>query len=243
MIFRQLFDRETSTYTYLLADALTQEAILIDPVKEQVDRDLRLLEELNLQLRYVLDTHVHADHITAAGLLRARKNCQTGIAKASGTNCADLQLSEPDMLVMGELSIKVLETPGHTNGCLSYWVGDKVFTGDALLIRGCGRTDFQNGSAEQLYDSVTQKLFTLPESTLVYPGHDYKGMTCSTIGEERNFNPRLSKSREEFIRFMSELKLDYPRKIMEAVPANLQCGLRGSSWGGNESHQDAALDI
>lgn len=243
MIFRQLFDRETSTYTYLLADPLTREAVLIDPVKDQLERDLRLLDELDLQLKYALDTHVHADHITAAGLLRARTNCQTGISKANGITCTDLQLAEPDMLIVGALSIKVLETPGHTQGCLSYWVGDRVFTGDALLIRGCGRTDFQNGNARQLHESVTEKLFTLPESTLVYPAHDYKGMTASTIGEEKKFNPRLTKAREDFVRFMGELKLDYPRKIMEAVPSNQQCGLRGSSWGGNESHQDAALDI
>ncbi|HYX32007.1 MAG TPA: MBL fold metallo-hydrolase [Oligoflexus sp.] len=235
MIFRQLFDRETSTYTYLLADADTKEAVLIDPVQEQVDRDLRLLGELDLRLLYVLDTHVHADHITAAGVLRARTSCKTGLSKVSGVECADLQLAEPDTLTLGRIVIHVLETPGHTNGCLSYRVGDRVFTGDTLLIRGCGRTDFQNGNAPKLYDSVTQKLFTLPESTLVFPGHDYRGMTSSTIGEEKHFNPRLTKTRDDFIQFMRDLKLDHPKKIMEAVPANLECGLRGNTAGGSGS--------
>jgi glyoxylase-like metal-dependent hydrolase (beta-lactamase superfamily II) len=224
MIFRQLFDKESSTYTYLLGCESTKSAVLIDPVKEQVERDLKLLEELGLTLQLVLDTHVHADHITAAGELRERTSCDTGVSVQCEVGCANLQLSQGQTLKVGEISIQVLETPGHTNGCLSYLVGDMVFTGDALLIRGCGRTDFQGGDAGRLFDSVTKKLFSLPDNTRVYPAHDYRGNTMSTIAEEKASNPRLTKNREEFIVFMSSLRLEQPRKIMEALPANLNCG-------------------
>jgi len=226
MIFRQLFDYETWTYTYLLADEQTREAVLVDSVKEQVERDLKLLSELELKLKYALDTHVHADHITGAGLLRERTGCQTGLSEYGGAHCADLNLQEDDELTIGSTRIRVLSTPGHTNGCASYLVGDRVFTGDALLVRGTGRTDFQQGDAGRLYDSITARLFTLPDDTRVYPGHDYKGHETTTIGEEKRHNPRLAgKSRDQFIEIMSNLKLAHPKKIQEAVPANLQCGL------------------
>jgi glyoxylase-like metal-dependent hydrolase (beta-lactamase superfamily II) len=200
-------------------------AVLIDPVKEHIERDLKLLEELGLMLKLVLDTHVHADHITAAGELRERTSCDTGVSTQCDVGCANLQLSEEQTIEVGEIFIQVIETPGHTNGCLSYLVGDMVFTGDALLIRGCGRTDFQSGNAGTLFDSVTKKLFSLPDNTRVYPAHDYRGNTMSTIAEEKAFNPRLIKTREEFVVFMSSLRLESPRKIMEALPANLNCGI------------------
>jgi glyoxylase-like metal-dependent hydrolase (beta-lactamase superfamily II) len=225
MIFRQLFDKESSTYTYLLGCESTKSAVLIDPVKDQVERDLKLLKDLGLTLQLVLDTHVHADHITAAGELRERTSCDTGISVYCEVGCANLQLSEGRAIEVGEISIRVLETPGHTNGCLSYVVGDMVFTGDALLIRGCGRTDFQNGHAGILFDSITEKIFNLPDNTRVYPAHDYRGNTMSTIAEEKLFNPRLTKNREEFIVFMSNLRLEQPRKLTEALPANLNCGI------------------
>lgn len=225
MIFRQLFDKESSTFTYLLGCESTKAAVLIDPVKEQIGRDLTLLEELGLTLKLVLDTHVHADHITAAGVLRERTSSNTGISNHCDVGCADLQLNEGQTIRVGEISIVVMETPGHTNGCLSYLVGDMVFTGDALLIRGCGRTDFQGGNAGVLFESVTNRLFSLPDGTRVYPAHDYRGNTMSTIAEEKAFNPRLTRSRDEFIDFMSNLNLEQPKKIMEALPANLNCGI------------------
>ncbi len=224
MIFRQLFDADSSTYTYLVADPVTREALLIDAVREQVDRDLKLIEELGLRLVYVLDTHVHADHVTGAGELRERTQAKTVVGGAAAP-CADLHVQHDDEIRLGSLVVRVLATPGHTDESVSYLVGDRVFTGDAMLVRGNGRTDFQNGDAGALYDSITRVLFALPDETLVYPAHDYKGHGMTTIGEERRFNPRLAgKSRAEFIRTMQALKVPAPRRIQEAVPANQACG-------------------
>ncbi|NOY72709.1 MAG: MBL fold metallo-hydrolase [Gammaproteobacteria bacterium] len=224
MILRQLFDYDTWTYSYLVADPESKEAVLIDPVLTQIDRDLSLLSELELNLKYALDTHVHADHVTASGHLREKTQCKTGVAKKNGVACADLALEEGETLTLGQLSIHVLETPGHTPGCLSFKIGHAIFTGDALFIRGCGRTDFQQGNAGQLYDSIQNKLLTLPDKTIVYPGHDYQGRTTSTIGEEKNHNPRLQLSRSQFVEFMKTLNLANPKLIMEAVPSNQSCG-------------------
>lgn len=225
MIFRQLFDEDTSSYTYLIADPHTGEAALVDPVLEQVDRDLQLIEDLGLRLTTVLETHVHADHITGAGKLRERTGCKV-VASHNGASCSDVHVDHDDVIHVGSLAIRALATPGHTDDSLSFHVGNKVFTGDALLIRGCGRTDFQNGDAGQLYDAVQAHLFTLPDETEVYPAHDYKGHTSSTIGEERRHNRRLvGRSREEFIELMAGLNLPRPRYIDVAVPANRACGL------------------
>lgn len=225
-IFYQLFEPESSTYTYLIADPVSQEAALIDPVIETVERDLKLIEELGFKLKYVLDTHVHADHITAAGEIRKRTGAQSAVSAEAGVDCIDIHLEDGQELPLGRYSIRALATPGHTNSCMSFVFDGRVFTGDALLIRGTGRTDFQQGSADRLYDSVHQKLFTLPEETQVYPGHDYRGQTASTIGLEKRFNPRLgmNKTKGDFVKTMSELKLANPKKIHEAVPANLACG-------------------
>lgn len=226
MIFRQLFDRETSTFTYLVADEATREAALVDPVIENAERDLRLLEDLSLRLVAVLETHVHADHVTAAGTLRERTGAKTYVSARGGAPCADVLVNDGDEIRIGGLSIRALATPGHTNGCVSYLVGDRVFTGDALLVRGCGRTDFQEGDAATLYRSVHEKLFTLPDATLVYPAHDYRGFTSSTIGEEKRLNPRLggTVTLEAFVATMNALDLPPPAKIHEAVPANRACG-------------------
>jgi glyoxylase-like metal-dependent hydrolase (beta-lactamase superfamily II) len=228
MQVRQLFDHESSTYTYLLADFATGTAALIDPVREQLERDLALVEQLGLRLTHVLETHVHADHVTAAGELRERTGART-CASAAGAPCIDVHLRAGEVIEVGGIAIDVLATPGHTNDGVSYLIpsvgGGAVFTGDTLLVRGCGRTDFQHGDAGQLYDSITGTLFALPEATVVYPGHDYRGFTSSTIGEEQRWNPRVAgKTRAEFVAFMNELDLPPPKKIHEAVSANLACG-------------------
>lgn len=225
-LFHQLFDAGSSTYTYIIADKKSKEAAIIDPVLETVDRDLKLIDELGLRLMYVLDTHIHADHITGAGEIRKRTQAKTAVSQTAGAECVDIPLEDGQELLLGEKIIKVIATPGHTNTCLTYYFEGMIFTGDALLIRGCGRTDFQQGSSEKLYDSVHEKLFKLPSDTAVYPGHDYRGQTSSTVGLEKQFNPRLgeAKTKDDFIKIMSELKIANPKKIHEAVPANLACG-------------------
>lgn len=224
MIFRQLFDQDSSTYSYLLADEHSRQALIIDSVETRVERDIGLIDELDLNLVYCLETHIHADHITGAGKLRQGTGCKVAASRHAATDCHDIKLGENDIVTIGNISLHVLETPGHTNTCLSFHCNDRVFTGDTLLIRGCGRTDFQSGDAGQLYDSITGKLFTLPDDTLVYPAHDYQGMTVSTIGEEKRHNPRLLLGREGFIRHMQELDLPYPHMMDVAVPGNLTCG-------------------
>ena len=222
--FRQLFDTSSSTYTYLLGDMT--HAVLIDPVKEQVTLYLSLLEELGLKLHCVLETHVHADHITGAALLREHTGAQIMLSRHAGNQCADVQLQDGDHVVFGSESIAVLETPGHTAGCLSYLWRDRLFTGDALMIGTCGRTDFQGGDAGTLYDSITQKIWPLPGETLIYPGHDYQHKHVSSVEQERESNARLTgKSRDEFIAIMSGLNLPMPRLIDQAVPANRNCGM------------------
>jgi sulfur dioxygenase len=229
LVFQQLFDSASWTYTYLLADAVSKEAVLIDTVIENVERDLKLIDELGLNLKFVLDTHIHADHVTGAGQIRSTRGIQTAVPKNSNVSCADINLSEGDQIKFGPFVIKVLETPGHTDASLSFVCEDMVFSGDALLIRGTGRTDFQSGSSSDLYDSITQKLFTLPVDTKLYPAHDYKGFTSSTIEAEIKFNPRAGggRTKKEFMQIMSDLKLEYPKKIDEALPANQACGIVG----------------
>ncbi|WP_224250011.1 MBL fold metallo-hydrolase [Hyalangium gracile] len=224
MIFRQLFDPESSTYTYLVGDPVSRYVALIDPVLEQVERDLTLIHELGLTLTHVMETHVHADHVTGAGQLRERTGCLV-VASTLGASCVNIHVRHKDVVRVGALSFTVLATPGHTDDSVSYLLNDRVFTGDALLVRGTGRTDFQNGNAGQLYDSITQEFFTLPDETLVYPGHDYKGRTVTTIAEEKRFNPRLAgRDRASFVQLMGELNLPPPKKLELAVPANRACG-------------------
>ncbi|WP_456085631.1 MBL fold metallo-hydrolase [Methylobacillus arboreus] len=231
-MFRQLFDQESSTYTYLLGDESSKEALLIDPVDSGFQHYLTLLEQHGLVLKYSLETHVHADHITASGLLRQETNTLTGIGSHCNALSADLQLQHGDQLSLGQHTVHVLATPGHTVGSVSYLVDDRVFTGDSLLINGCGRTDFQGGDAGTLYDSITNKLFTLPDETLVYPGHDYKGYRVSAIGQEKAINPRLAgKSREAFIAIMQALDLPKPEMLDVAVPANRKLGIEALPHG------------
>lgn len=227
VLFRQLFDEKSWTYTYLLADLNSKEALLIDPVLEQVERDVNLINELGLRLLYAVNTHAHADHITGSGKLKGiLKGCRSVIAAASKAR-ADKHLNPGDVFGVGCVKLEARATPGHTNGCMTYVWHDlrKAFTGDALLIRGCGRTDFQQGNPELLYDSVHSQILSLPEDYYLYPAHDYKGMTTTTVWEELKYNPRLTKSKAEFVDIMNNLKLSYPKMIDKAVPANLICGL------------------
>jgi len=226
MIFKQLFDTDTYTYTYLLACEQTKKVILIDTVASQLENYIHLLDSLELTLTFTLETHVHADHVTAASLLRDKLNSKSVVHRDAGALCADLLVTDNIELQVGSLLIKVLYTPGHTSGCVSYMVGDRVFTGDSLLINGCGRTDFQQGDSSTLYNSVHTKLFTLPDDTLVYPGHDYNGHRVSSIAQEKSLNSRLgsNKSEQDFIGIMRNLNLPYPKYIDEALPANQACG-------------------
>lgn len=227
MKIRQLFDNNSSTYTYLVWDEATREAAIIDSVREQLERDIQLIKELDLKLKYALETHVHADHITASGLLRERLGCKVGVHTRVGSDCPDIKLADDDRIPLGKQTLEVLYTPGHTDTDVCYSGDGVVFTGDILLIHGSGRTDFQSGDAARSYDSITGRLFTLPDETLVYPAHDYNGFTCSTIGEEKRFNPRLGggRSRQEYIEIMQRMELDKPRLIDVAVPGNRACGL------------------
>lgn len=228
MIFRQLIDLQTSTYTYLLADEKTKEAILIDSVFEQFRRDAALIRELGLKLKFTLDTHVHADHVTGAWLLREEFGSQIALAEAGGAEGADLYLKHGDQVKFGSRYVTVRATPGHTDGCVTYVCDDErcAFTGDCLLIRGAGRTDFQQGSPNRLYQSVHTQIFTLPEDCLLYPGHDYRGLTVTSVAEEKAYNPRLggALSEQDFAGYMNNLGLPHPNKIDIAVPANLKCG-------------------
>jgi sulfur dioxygenase len=228
LIFRQLFDPQSSTYSYLLGDSTTREAVLIDPVFEQVRRDAALVAELGLKLRWTLETHVHADHVTGASLLRRRCGSGIALAEASGASGADRWLKHGDSVELGPRYLEVRATPGHTNGCLTFVLDDQsmAFTGDCLLIRGSGRTDFQQGSPAAMYASVRTQIFTLPSTCLLYPGHDYRGLTVTSVEEERRFNPRLGGDigEQDFSGYMKNLGLAHPRQIDVAVPANLKCG-------------------
>jgi len=228
VIFRQLFDPQSSTYTYLLADSATREAVLIDPVFEHVRRDAALLRELGLTLSASLDTHVHADHVTGAWLLKQRCGSRIMLAEASGVANADQLLKHGDQVRFGHRHLEVRATPGHTASCLTYVLDDQsmAFTGDSLLIRGCGRTDFQQGSPGLLYRSVREQILSLPADCLLYPAHDYRGLTVTSVGEERRFNPRLGGDVDasDFEGYMNNLGLPHPKLMDIAVPANLRCG-------------------
>ena len=226
MIFRQLFDSVSGTYTYLLAGRRGGEALIIDPVLEKVDRYLQLLRELDVKLVKAVDTHLHADHVTGLGALRDRTHCITVMGEQTKADVVSMRLAEGEKLTVDGVLLDVLYTPGHTDDSYSYIMRDRVFTGDTLLIRGTGRTDFQNGDPRQQYDSIFNKLLKLPEDTMVFPAHDYKGETVSTIGEEKAFNPRLQvKSVDEYVALMNNLNLPNPKMMDVAVPANMRVGL------------------
>ena len=229
MIFRQLFDRESSTYSYLLGDETSREALLIDPVLEQTEQNLALLRELGLTLKLALDTHTHADHITGLGELREHTGCTTMMGSQAVATCLSATFTDGDQVGVGDINLEVIYTPGHTADSYSFYLprteGGMLFSGDTLLIRGTGRTDFQNGSAEQQYNSLFNRLLQLPENTAVYPGHDYKGWTVSNIAEEKQHNPRLQVADQQaYISLMAALKLPNPKLMDIAVPANQSCG-------------------
>ena len=227
MIFRQLFEPISSTYTYLLGCESTGQAVLIDPVIVCIERDLEVVGRLGLKLAYTVDTHIHADHITAALELKKASGSKIAAPAFDRLPCTDVGINEAKPLQVGSLTLNGLHTPGHTDGHFAYLLGDRLFTGDALLIEGCGRTDFQNGNADALYQSVREKLFTLPDETLVYPAHDYKDRFVSSIAQEKKRNPRLGCDRtlEDFKEIMANLNLPYPKFIDYAVPGNRQCGV------------------
>jgi glyoxylase-like metal-dependent hydrolase (beta-lactamase superfamily II) len=230
MIFRQLFEPKSSAYTYLVGCSATREAILVDPVRETVERDLELLKQLGLTLKYTIETHIHADHVTGAAQLRDATGCKAALPEKSGADHVDFAVCEGEPIEVGRLRLHPLYTPGHTDDhhCYLLDAGDvpRLFTGDALMIDGCGRTDFQNGDSATLYRSVHDKLFSLSDDTLVYPGHDYQGRRVSTIGQERTRNPRLGggKTMDEFVAIMAALDLPHPKMMDVAVPANRECG-------------------
>ncbi len=241
LIFRQLLDQRSSTYTYLLADPETREAVLIDPVFEQFRRDTALLNELDVDLKYTLDTHVHADHITGAWLHKKTSGSQIALSARAGAEGIDVPLEHGDRVTFGKRSLQARSTPGHTDGCMSFLLDDHsmIFTGDALLIRGAGRTDFQQGNPMTLFHSVTEQIFSLPDECVIYPAHDYRGLTSSSVMEEKEFNPRLGGDRNErdFVGYMKNLGLPHPKQIDVAVPANMKCGhvevtpdVKGETW-------------
>ena len=227
MIFRQLFEPLSSTYTYLLGCEDTGQVVLVDPVVNSIDRDLQEIDRLGLRLACSLDTHIHADHITAALHLKQRVGSKIAAPAVDRLPCADIGIVEGTPLQVGSLVFQPLHTPGHTDGHFAYVLGERVFSGDALLIDGCGRTDFQNGDARTLYESVMHKLFTLPDEHLIYPAHDYQGRRVSSIAQEKQRNPRLGSGRtlDAFVQIMADLKLPYPKFIDHAVPGNRQCGV------------------
>jgi sulfur dioxygenase len=228
LVFRQLFDPQSSTYTYLLGDQSSGQAVLIDTVFEQVKRDAALLSELGLGLVATLETHIHADHVTGSWMLKRQFGSEIVVAKASNAQGADRYVVHGDQIHFGQRYVQVRATPGHTDGCLSYVLDDEsmAFTGDCLLIRGSGRTDFQQGNAHRMFQSVHTQLFTLPDQCLLYPGHDYRGLTVTSVAEERKFNPRLGGQigETDFAGYMENLNLPHPKQIDRAVPANMQCG-------------------
>ena len=228
LIFRQLFDAQSSTYTYLLGDSLSSEAVLIDPVFEQVRRDSALVNELGLKLKWTLETHVHADHVTGAWLLKQRCGSSIALSEHGNANGADRLLEHGDRVAFGKRYLEVRATPGHTSGCVTYVLDDqsKAFTGDCLLIRGSGRTDFQQGDPRTMFKAVREQIFSLPAACLLYPGHDYRGVMVTSVDEERRFNPRLGGDVgiDDFAGYMANLNLPHPKQIDVALPANLQCG-------------------
>ncbi|MBF7687259.1 MBL fold metallo-hydrolase [Acinetobacter rathckeae] len=226
MYIKQFFEPKSSTYSYFLMCEESKEAIIIDPVQCDIEKYLEEIKQQQANLQYIFETHIHADHITASHTLKTLTSAKSVVHKNSGVECADVFITDGCDFRFGQQLLQVLATPGHTNACTSYYAKGYVFTGDTLLINGCGRTDFQGGSAEKLYQSVHRKLFTLPSETIVYPAHDYKGNFSSSIGHEKEYNPRLALhiSQEEFIHIMANLDLAYPAQIDQALPANKLCG-------------------